>query len=53
MEFTNVFDDKPLKEVVLVEKHFFRDQILSEFEFTFPFCMPNSTNTWQYVYPLP
>ena len=27
--------------------------MLSEFEFTFPFCVPNSTNTWQYVYDLP
>ena len=53
LQFTNVFDNKPLKDLVLVEKHFFRDQILSEFEFNFPFCVPNSTNTWQYVYNLP
>ena len=38
---------------MLVEKHFFRGQILKEFEFKFPFCVPNSTNQWQYVYDLP
>ena len=53
VQFTNVFENKPLKDLVLVEKHFFKDQILSEFEFKFPFCVPNSTNTWQYVYNLP
>ena len=25
LQFTNVFEDKPLKDLVLVEKHFFRD----------------------------
>ena len=46
----NVITEEPLKDLVLIEKHFFRDQILSEFEFTFPACIPGSTNTWQYVY---
>ena len=45
-----VITEEPLKDLVLIEKHFFRDQILSEFEFTFPACIPGSTNTWQYVY---
>ena len=38
--------DQPLRDLVLIEKHFFRDQIISEFEFAFPACIPNSTNTW-------
>ena len=33
LEFTNVHNGEPLKEIVLVEKHFFRDEILSQFEF--------------------
>ena len=53
LEFSNVFENKELRDIVLIERHFFRDQILSAFEFTFPFCMPKSTNTWQYVYELP
>ena len=53
LEFMNVNGDKPLQNMTLIEKHFFRGQVLSEFEFEFPFCMPKSTNTWQYVYELP
>ena len=53
LEFMNVNGDQPLQNMTLIEKHFFRGQVLSEFEFEFPFCMPKSTNTWQYVYELP
>ena len=45
--------NRPLKDLILIEKHFFRGEILSNFEFSFPACIPNSTNTWQYVYQLP
>ena len=44
LQFTNVNDNKPLADLTLIEKHFFRGQVLSEFEFNFPFCVPNSTN---------
>ena len=53
LQFTNVNGDQPLADLTLIEKHFFRGQILSEFEFNFPFCVPKSTNEWQYVYQLP
>ena len=53
LEFTNVNGDQPLQQLTLIEKHFFRGQILSQFEFNFPFCVPKSTNQWQYVYELP
>ena len=52
LEF-HVVRKEPIKEIVLVEKHFFGDKVLSEFEFVFPFCIGGSTNTWQYVYDLP
>ena len=45
--------DKPLREMILIEKHFYEGKMLSEFEFSFQFCMAGSTNTWQYVYQLP
>ena len=44
---------EPIKKFLLIEKHYFKDQLISEFEFPFPFCMPNSTNTLQYTYQLP
>ena len=42
-----------IKKLTLIEKHYFKGEIISEFEFSFPYCMPGSTNTWQYVYSLP
>ncbi len=53
LEFSNVNGDQPLQQLTLIEKHFFRGEILNEYEFNFPFCVPNSTNQWQYVYELP
>ena len=53
LEFSNVNGDQPLQNLTLIEKHFFNGEILSQFEFNFPFCMPKSTNNWQYVYELP
>jgi hypothetical protein len=37
----------------MVERHFFRELCLKDFEITFPFCMPNSKNTCEYIYELP
>lgn len=45
--------DEPLKDLVVIERHYFRDELLSQFEFKFPFCIPGSTNNWQFVYNLP
>lgn len=45
--------DRPVNELVLLEKHFYKDELLKEFKFTFPFCAPDSTNTWEFVYSLP
>ena len=53
LQFTNVNGDQPLSDLVLIEKHFFQGQILHQYEFNFPFCVPKSTNQWQYVYELP
>lgn len=44
LEFSNVNGDQPLANLVLIEKHFFRGRTLSSFEFSFPFCVPKSTN---------
>jgi hypothetical protein len=52
LEF-HVVSKEPIKKLVLIEKHYFKDKLLSEFEFPFPFCMAGSTNTWQYTYELP
>ena len=46
LEFSNVNGDQPLQQLTLIEKHYFRGEILNEYEFNFPFCIPKSTNQW-------
>ena len=42
-----------VRNFTMVERHFFRDVCLKDFDITFPFCMPNSRNTCEYIYELP
>eukprot|EP01052_Picozoa_sp_SAG31_P018838 SAG31_NODE_1350_length_8681_cov_14.408879_6_plen_137_part_00 len=37
----------------MIERHYFKDKLIKSFDFTFPFCIPNSTNSWEAVYELP
>ena len=37
----------------MIERHYFRDKLIKSYEFTFPFCMPNSTNEWESIYDMP
>lgn len=37
----------------MIERHYFRDQLVKSFDFAFGFCIPSSTNTWDVVYSLP
>mmetsp|Transcript_116185 Transcript_116185/g.227903 ORF Transcript_116185/g.227903 Transcript_116185/m.227903 type:complete len:260 (+) Transcript_116185:107-886(+) len=43
----------PLDGFRMIERHYFRDQLVKSFDFTFGFCIPGSTNTWDSVYSLP
>lgn len=51
MEF--VVGDKAVKNFKMIERHYFRNKLLKDFEFDFPFCMPNTTNTCEHIYDLP
>jgi len=42
-----------LEEFRMIERHYFRDQLVKSYDFTFGFVIPNSTNTWDAVYSLP
>jgi hypothetical protein len=44
---------KPVKDLLMIERHYFRDLLIKSFEFKFDFCIPNSTNTWEYIYTVP
>lgn len=37
----------------MIERHYFRDTLIKSYDFTFGFCIPGSTNTWEAVYALP
>lgn len=37
----------------MVERHYFRDQLITSYDFTMPFVMPNSRNTWEMIYTKP
>mmetsp|Transcript_13897 Transcript_13897/g.18999 ORF Transcript_13897/g.18999 Transcript_13897/m.18999 type:complete len:256 (-) Transcript_13897:346-1113(-) len=37
----------------MIERHYFRDQLVKSFDFAFGFCIPGSTNTWDSVYSMP
>jgi len=45
--------DKPVKNFRMIERHYFRDKLIQSFDFTFPFCIPNSVNDWESIYQIP
>ena len=45
--------DKPVKDFLMIERHYFNDILIKSFEFKFDFCIPKSVNTWEYIYTVP
>ena len=43
----------PVKNMVMVERHYFRGKLLKSYDFDFKFCIPDTTNTWEAIYELP
>ena len=37
----------------MIERHYFRHQLLKSYDFKFGFCIPGSINTWEAVYGVP
>ncbi len=37
----------------MIERHYFRDILIKSFDFSFGFCIPNSTNSWEAIYDMP
>jgi hypothetical protein len=44
---------QPVKNLVMIERHYFKGKLIKSFEFKFDFCIPNSTNTWETIYVIP
>ena len=45
--------NQPVKDFLIIERHYFKDLLIKSFEFKFDFCIPNSVNTWEYIYTVP
>ena len=45
--------NKPVKDFLMIERHYFNDKLIKSFEFKFDFCIPNSVNTWESIYTIP
>lgn len=42
-----------MKNFRMIERHYFREKLIQSFDFTFPFCIPNTTNSWEAIYTVP
>ena len=45
--------DLPVHNLTIVDHFFLKNKIIKTFEFNFPFCAPNATNEWEYIYDFP
>jgi len=52
-QLTFTVGDKPVKNLLMIERHYFKDKLIKSFEFSFDFCIPNSTNEWETLYSIP
>ncbi|XP_061072632.1 protein unc-119 homolog A [Conger conger] len=48
-----VVGDLPINNFRMIERHFFREQLLKSFDFQFGFCIPSSKNTCEHIYEFP
>ncbi|XP_017552210.1 protein unc-119 homolog A [Pygocentrus nattereri] len=51
VEFT--VGDIPINNFRMIERHYFRGQLLKSFDFEFGFCIPSSKNTCEHIYEFP
>ncbi|KAK6483638.1 protein unc-119-like protein B-like [Huso huso] len=51
VEFT--VGDRPVNSFRMIERHYFQEHLLKNFDFDFGFCIPNSRNTCEHIYEFP
>lgn len=44
---------EPVPSLRMIERHYFKGELQRSYDFTFGFCIPGSTNSWEAVYPVP
>ena len=48
-----VVGNKPVKKLDFIERHYIGGELIKSYEFSFPFYMPNSNNTIEFIYNVP
>lgn len=44
---------QPVPNFRMIERHYFGEHLIKSFDFSFGFCIPNSTNSWEAIYEMP
>lgn len=52
LEF-KVADDQHVRDFMIIERHYFREHLIENYEFSFPMCLKGTTNTWEKIYNFP
>ena len=45
--------EREIKNLQMVERHYFRGNVIRSYDFKFGFVIPNSNNSWEFIYDLP
>ncbi|CAF1018053.1 unnamed protein product [Adineta steineri] len=45
--------DREVQSFRMIERHYFRDQLIKSFDFDFGFCPPNTRNSIEHIYEMP
>ncbi len=40
----------PVRNFVMIERHYFRNKLIKSFKFSIPFCIPNTVNNLEAIY---
>lgn len=51
LEFT--IGEEPLNDFLMIERHYFRDQLMQSYDFNMPFVIPGSRSSWEMIYTKP
>ena len=44
---------EPVPNFRMIERHYFKDELIRSYDFNFGFCIPGSTNSWEAIYGVP
>jgi hypothetical protein len=45
--------EKAVTNFRMIERHYFRNQLIKSYDFSFGFCIPGSINSWEAIYDVP